>query len=167
MSDQEPVSLAPSDPLLVELDQLQHRLGQGPCFNAALHAAKERVFRIADFTQAGSRWPGFVPEVPKLGVGSTMGFLLPTDDDDFGVLDFYSREPGVFTESSETAGVLLVSHAAVALVRAAAVSRPLSRSSAHEYAYSKPSGSPSPPGTSRAGRGGLPFHPPSGGTARF
>ncbi|MGW6289858.1 GAF and ANTAR domain-containing protein [Streptomyces sp. NPDC055107] len=115
LSDEEAVSLAPSEPLVVELDQLQYRLGQGPCFDAARHAVKERVFRIADFTQVELRWPHFVPEALKLGVGSMMGFLLLTDDDDFGALNFYSREPGAFTGDSETAGVLLASHAAVAL----------------------------------------------------
>ncbi|MGW5926992.1 GAF and ANTAR domain-containing protein [Streptomyces anulatus] len=115
LSDQEALSLAPSEPLVAELDQLQYRLGQGPCFDAARHAAKERVFRIADFTLVESRWPGFVPEALKLGVGSMMGFLLLTDDDDFGALNFYSHRPGAFTENSQTAGVLLASHAAVAL----------------------------------------------------
>lgn len=115
LSDQEAVSLAPSEPLVVELDQLQYRLGQGPCFDAARHSTGERVFRIADFTQAGSRWPGFVPEALKLGAGSMMGFLLYTDDDDFGALNFYSHKPGAFTDNSQAAGVLLASHSAVAL----------------------------------------------------
>ncbi len=43
-----------------------------------------------------------------------MGFLLFTDDEDLGALNFYSRTPGAFTADSETAGLLLASHAAVA-----------------------------------------------------
>ncbi|MGW9362194.1 GAF and ANTAR domain-containing protein, partial [Streptomyces diastaticus] len=108
-------SLAPTRPLVVELDQLQHRLREGPCFDAARHAVKERVFRIHDFTEVESRWPAFVPEARKLGVGSMMGFLLFTDDEDFGALNFYASRPGAFTDVSEAAGVLLASHAAVAL----------------------------------------------------
>ncbi|WP_415940048.1 GAF and ANTAR domain-containing protein [Streptomyces sp. 039-1] len=108
-------SLAPTQPLVVELDQLQHRLGQGPCFDAARHAVRERVFRIHDFTEVESRWPAFVPQAQKLGVGSMMGFLLFTDDEDFGELNFYSSQPGAFTDVSEAAGVMLASHAAVAL----------------------------------------------------
>ncbi|MGW8889389.1 GAF and ANTAR domain-containing protein [Streptomyces sp. NPDC055749] len=115
LNDQQAVSLAPSERLVVKLDQLHHRLGQGPCFDAARHSVKERVFRIADFTLEESRWPDFVPEALKLGAGSMMGFLLFTEDEDFGALNFYSREPGAFTEVSQTAGVLLASHAAVAL----------------------------------------------------
>ncbi|MFD4025749.1 GAF and ANTAR domain-containing protein [Streptomyces sp. NPDC058576] len=116
LSGQESLSLAPSEPLVAELDQLQRKLDQGgPCFDAARRSTGERVFRIGDFTEAESRWPAFVPEALKLGVGSMMGFLLFTEDEDFGALNFYSRRPGAFTEDSERAGVLLASHAAVSL----------------------------------------------------
>ncbi|MGW3661873.1 GAF and ANTAR domain-containing protein [Streptomyces sp. NPDC005141] len=117
---QEVQTLAPTDQLVVQLDQLQQRLGQGPCFDAARNSVKERVFRIPDFTLQESRWPDFVPQAQKLGVGSMMGFLLFTDDEDFGALNFYSPRPGAFTEVSEASSVLLASHAAVALSSARA-----------------------------------------------
>lgn len=47
-----------------------------------------------------------------------MGVLLFTEDEDLGALNLYSREPGAFTATSETAGWLLASHAAVAFFRA-------------------------------------------------
>ncbi|TGZ11895.1 GAF and ANTAR domain-containing protein [Streptomyces rhizosphaericola] len=115
LSGQTAQTLALTEPLVGELDQLQHRLGQGPCFDAARRSAGERIFRITDFTQEEERWPDFVPRAEKLGVGSMMGFLLYTEDENFGALNFYSRKPGAFTADSETAGVLLASHAAVAL----------------------------------------------------
>lgn len=43
-----------------------------------------------------------------------MGFLLFTEGEELGALNFYSREPGAFTEGSELAGWLLASHAAIA-----------------------------------------------------
>jgi hypothetical protein len=43
-----------------------------------------------------------------------MGFLLFTDEEDLGALNFYSRRPGAFGEAGELAGWLLASHAAVA-----------------------------------------------------
>ncbi|ROV68785.1 GAF and ANTAR domain-containing protein [Streptomyces globisporus] len=109
------VSLAPTEPWVAELDQLQRKLGQGPCFDAAHPSTGERVLRMADFTEAEPRWADFVAEARKWGVGSMMGFLLYTEDEDFGALNFYSRRPGAFTEESERAGVILASHAAVAL----------------------------------------------------
>lgn len=74
----------------------------------------ERQFRIADFTDEAQRWPKYVPEARKLNLGSMMGFLLFTEDEDLGALNMYSYRPGAFTEADETAGWLLASHAAVA-----------------------------------------------------
>ncbi|MFE3265594.1 GAF and ANTAR domain-containing protein [Streptomyces sp. NPDC059215] len=108
-------TLAPTEQLVRDLDRLQQRVGHGPCFDAAREAETERPFRIPDFTTALARWPGFVPEALERGVGSMMGFLLFTDDEEFGTLNLYSRRPGAFTEVSEDAAVMLASHAAVAL----------------------------------------------------
>ncbi|MET9127762.1 GAF and ANTAR domain-containing protein [Streptomyces sp. NPDC004528] len=108
-------TLAPTEQLVADLDGLQESLGEGPCFDAARHGVRERVFRIADFTAEESRWPAFVPQARKRGVGSMMGFLLFTLDEDFGALNFYAHRPGAFTQGSEHAAVMLASHAAVAL----------------------------------------------------
>ncbi|KOG33475.1 GAF and ANTAR domain-containing protein [Streptomyces resistomycificus] len=107
-------SLAPSDQLVIDSDRLQERLGEGPCFDAARKREGERVFRIADFTDEQPRWPAYAPQAHALGVGSMMGFLLFTEDEQFGALNLYSRRAGAFTEASELAGWLLASHAAVA-----------------------------------------------------
>ncbi|MEU6218674.1 GAF and ANTAR domain-containing protein [Streptomyces sp. NPDC047022] len=107
-------SLAPTHELVVGSDRLQERLGEGPCFDAALRREGERVFRIADLTRSQPRWPAFAPQARDLGVGSMMGFLLFTEDEDLGALNLYSHRPGAFTEASEMAGWLLASHAAVA-----------------------------------------------------
>ncbi|MCT9114448.1 GAF domain-containing protein, partial [Streptomyces mirabilis] len=106
--------LAPTHQLVIDSDQLQQRLGEGPCFDAARSSQGERVFRIADLTGEQPRWPAYAPQVRALGVGSMMGFLLFTDDENLGALNLYSRKPGAFTEASELAGWLLASHAAVA-----------------------------------------------------
>ncbi|MGI5430192.1 GAF and ANTAR domain-containing protein [Streptomyces sp. CA-179760] len=74
----------------------------------------ERVFRIADLTGEHQRRPAYAPQAHALGVGSMMGLLLFTDEQDLGALNIYSRKPGAFTENSELAGWLLASHAAVA-----------------------------------------------------
>lgn len=107
-------SLAPTDPFVSDSDILQQQMGEGPCFDAARSSQGERVFRIADLTTEHQRWPAYAPRAHALGVGSMMGFLLFTDEEDLGALNFYSRKPGVFTPDSETAGWLLASHAAVA-----------------------------------------------------
>ncbi|MFD9093110.1 ANTAR domain-containing protein [Streptomyces collinus] len=107
-------SLAPTHQLVVDSDSLQERLQEGPCFDAARTQEGERVFRIADFEAPSPRWPAYVPQARKLGLGSMMGFLLFTEDEDLGALNIYSHDAGAFSEISETAGWLLASHAAVA-----------------------------------------------------
>ncbi|GGU98333.1 transcription antitermination regulator [Streptomyces filipinensis] len=107
-------TLAPTRQLVVDSDRLQERLGEGPCFDAARNGTREPVFRIADFTREEPRWPAFAPQARQLGVGSMMGFLLYTEDEELGALNIYSRRPGAFTHASELAGWLLASHAAVA-----------------------------------------------------
>ncbi|MEE4544072.1 GAF and ANTAR domain-containing protein [Streptomyces sp. V4-01] len=108
-------TLAPTEKLVVDSDRLQARTKQGPCFEAARFKGTKQVYRIGDLGSERERWQTFSPQAHALGVGSMMGFLLFTEDEDFGALNFYSRTPGAFTEASETAGVLLASHAAVAL----------------------------------------------------
>ncbi|MGW7353847.1 GAF and ANTAR domain-containing protein [Streptomyces sp. NPDC054784] len=107
-------TLAPTSRLVLGSHELQERLGQGPCFDAARIADRERVYRIADLTAAQQRWPEYAPLAGELGVGSMMGFLLFTDEEELGALNLYSHKPGAFTEDSEMAGWLLASHAAVA-----------------------------------------------------
>ncbi|MFD8050231.1 MULTISPECIES: GAF and ANTAR domain-containing protein [Streptomyces] len=107
-------TLAPTHELVVESDKLQEQMGEGPCFDAARTKDGERVRRIPDFTEEEPRWPSYAPEARRLGIGSMMGFLLYTEEEDLGALNIYSREAGAFTDASELAGWLLASHAAVA-----------------------------------------------------
>ncbi|MFG2386295.1 hypothetical protein [Streptomyces avermitilis] len=53
---------------------------------------------IPDFTAEQQRWPAYVPPAREVQLGSMMGFLLFTDDEDLGALNLYSRRPGAFTE---------------------------------------------------------------------
>ncbi|MEU6847735.1 GAF and ANTAR domain-containing protein [Streptomyces sp. NPDC046716] len=110
-------TLAASGPMVDESDRLQEQLGEGPCFDAA--RIEHPVFRIHDLSTETIRWQHYAPKAHALGIGSMMGFLLYTDDqDNLGALNLYSRKPGAFTDDSETAGWLLASHAAVALAGA-------------------------------------------------
>ncbi|WBB61670.1 GAF and ANTAR domain-containing protein [Streptomyces sp. WMMC500] len=109
-------SVAPTAQVVRESDGIQHRVQEGPCYDAVQHS--ERVFRVPDFTRSQPRWPRYAPEARRLGLGSMMGFLLYTEDQELGALNIYSRRPGVFGRTSETAGWVLASHAAVAFASA-------------------------------------------------
>jgi transcriptional regulator with GAF, ATPase, and Fis domain len=106
LHDKKVRTLAPTDRLVIDSDRLQEQL-------AARTKDGERVFRIPDFTREQPRWPDYAPRAQRLGVGSMMGFLLYTEDEELGALNIYSRRPGAFTEAGELAGWLLASHAAV------------------------------------------------------
>lgn len=93
-------------------DRMQSEVSEGPCFDAA--RKPQEIYRIADMTTTVERWPRYAPRARELGIGSMMGFLLYTDDDNLGALDLYSSRPNAFTERSEHVGWLLASHAAVA-----------------------------------------------------
>ncbi|MFF4759515.1 GAF and ANTAR domain-containing protein [Streptomyces sp. NPDC001292] len=115
------VTLAANGDMVMESDRLQGEMDEGPCFDAARRVDGDRLFRIADLTRPQPAWPRYAPAARDLGIGSMMGFLLYTQDQDFGALNLYSSRPGSFTADSETAGWLLASHAAVAVAGARTV----------------------------------------------
>ncbi|SCK33405.1 GAF domain-containing protein [Streptomyces sp. WMMB 714] len=105
-------TLAATSDVVRASDRIQGDVGEGPCFDAA--RVPQEVYRIADMTETVERWPRYAPEARKLGVGSMMGFLLYTEEDNLGALDIYSSRPNAFSKASEDIGWMLASHAAVA-----------------------------------------------------
>ncbi|HEV7627472.1 MAG TPA: GAF and ANTAR domain-containing protein, partial [Streptomyces sp.] len=105
-------TLATTSDVVRASDRIQGELGEGPCFDAA--RIPEKIYRIGDMTESVTRWPRYAPQARELGVGSMMGFLLYTEEDNLGALDLYSSKPNGFTKQSEHVGWLLASHAAVA-----------------------------------------------------
>ncbi|WP_181767168.1 GAF and ANTAR domain-containing protein [Streptomyces albidus (ex Kaewkla and Franco 2022)] len=105
-------TLATSSDLVRASDRVQGELAEGPCFDAT--RVPQEVYRVADMTETVERWPRYAPQARELGIGSMMGFLLFTDEDNLGALDIYSSRPNAFTKQSEHVGWLLSSHAAVA-----------------------------------------------------
>ncbi|MFS8197952.1 GAF and ANTAR domain-containing protein [Streptomyces sp. CWNU-52B] len=93
-------------------DRIQGDLREGPCFDAVTD--RQQIYTIQDLRQPSTRWPLFAPELRKMGMGSMMGFLLFTEDDDLGALNLYSESPDTFDDTAQRAGWILASHAAVA-----------------------------------------------------
>ncbi|WP_310279096.1 putative bifunctional diguanylate cyclase/phosphodiesterase [Haloactinomyces albus] len=106
-------TLAASSDRVRKSDHIQGELGEGPCFDVAV--GKEQIYRIPDLTESQDRWPRYGPRARELGVGSMMGFLLFTEQDNLGALNLYSSQPNAFNEHSEQVGWILGAHAAVAL----------------------------------------------------
>jgi GAF domain-containing protein len=97
-----------------EMDDLQERLGEGPCLDAAW---QQEVVRVDDVA-TDERWPTFTAQAAALGVGTMLCFQLFVEGDHLGALNLYSRTPGAFDDESLEIGQMLASHAAIALAGA-------------------------------------------------
>ncbi|MFD9284422.1 GAF and ANTAR domain-containing protein [Streptomyces mirabilis] len=104
--------LAATSDVVRRADRIQQDLREGPCFDAVTD--RQQIYTIEDLSRPHERWSHFAPELKRLGMGSVMGFLLFTEDDELGALNLYSRRPHTFDEAAQRAGWILASHAAVA-----------------------------------------------------
>ncbi|MHA5047136.1 GAF and ANTAR domain-containing protein [Streptomyces sp. SD15] len=105
-------ALAATSDVVRRADRIQQDLREGPCFDAVTE--RRQVYTIEDSRRPHERWSRFAPELRKLGIGSVLGFLLFTEDDELGALNLYSHRPDTFDEAARRAGWILASHAAVA-----------------------------------------------------
>lgn len=104
-------SVAPSSDVVAHLDQLQHRLHEGPCVDAIF---ERPVYRTGDIGNDG-RWPRFGAEAAAAGVRSMLGFRLFTSKSTIGALNLYAWAEDAFDEDAERIGELFAAHAAVTL----------------------------------------------------
>jgi GAF domain-containing protein len=95
-------------------DALQNETGQGPCLDAMW---KEQTVRVDDLA-ADPRWPVLGPRAGERGVGSMLCLQLFVHEDTLGALDLLAHEKAAFTDESEHIGLLLASHAAIAVADA-------------------------------------------------
>ncbi|MFJ8934734.1 GAF and ANTAR domain-containing protein [Streptomyces sp. NPDC102365] len=105
-------ALAATSDVVRRSDRMQQDLREGPCFDAVTD--RQQIYAIEDLREPNKKWPRFAPGLRKLGMGSMMGFLLFTEDDNLGALNVYSHKPDAFDEAARRAGWILASHAAVA-----------------------------------------------------
>jgi hypothetical protein len=94
-----------------ELDELQMRLGEGPCLEASLH---DTVVRTDDFREE-VRWRKYSAAVVEAGVLSGLSFKLYTADRTAGALNLFGFKPNAWNPDAETIGMVLAAHAASAL----------------------------------------------------
>ena len=105
-------SVAPTAPIVKELDDIQQQFQQGPCLQAA--TTDDLVVRCTDL-QDEPRWPQFAAAATKLGVYSMLSFQLYTHRGGTGALNLLGGAPRAFSHEAEAVGAMLATHAAVAL----------------------------------------------------
>jgi len=99
-----------TDPVVAEIDSLQHRSGEGPCLDAVAH----RLIFYADDLDRDLRWLHFAPLARNAGIRSVLALPL-TSDAQMGALNLYSRYPAAFGVDGRAKAAILVSLASLAL----------------------------------------------------
>ncbi len=104
---------AGTDPLVWDLDALQHALGEGP----SLHVVAQQV-TVGDHLRNEQRWPRYVAGALEHGVKAQLGIRLYVEDETLGILNLYSTEKETIDPEVVRAAELFATHAALALGRA-------------------------------------------------
>jgi GAF domain-containing protein len=102
-----------TDPIVTEVDLLQHRTGEGPCLDAITQGA---IF-YADDLHADARWPRFGPQAAARGMRSLLAVPLSANGT-LGALNLYAHYPSAFGVLDRARAVLLAALAAVAFTSA-------------------------------------------------
>jgi GAF domain-containing protein len=102
---------APTGQLAELVDRAQYELDEGPCLDSARRQVTVRCDDLRDET----RWPLFARRAVELGVLSMLSVQLFVEGSRYGALNMYSPDPHAFDDVDESVGVLLASHAAIAL----------------------------------------------------
>ncbi|TCM48900.1 GAF domain-containing protein [Kribbella sp. VKM Ac-2568] len=107
-------TIAVTDPLVEQSDQLQLDCGEGP--SLAVLANRDTVV-IAD-TESDDRWPVWGPKAAALGLRSVLTVRLHTSGSTLGVLQLFNTEPHAFDADDDAVAHILARHASVALSNA-------------------------------------------------
>jgi GAF domain-containing protein len=99
-----------TDPVVVEVDALQHRNSEGPCLDAITH----RLIFYANDLGNDLRWPNFAPHAAKAGIRSVLALPLSVDTQR-GALNLYAGFSDAFGVVDRAKAAILASLASVAL----------------------------------------------------
>ena len=98
-----------TDPVVIQLDAIQQRTGEGPCLDAMSTGNAFYAEDLADDT----RWPSFGREISAVGIRSLLALPLMLDGS-AGALNLYARYPHAFGVIDRGRGLLLAAIAGAA-----------------------------------------------------
>ena len=104
-------SQAVSDPLVSKLDDLQHRLREGPCVESA---EEKRTIRVDDLRDE-NRWPAFVSAARDLGVSAILSVRLFSAASVSAALNLYAMQPSAFDDEDADWAIMLAAPAGLAV----------------------------------------------------
>lgn len=106
-----PRTVAHTDVIAKQADDLQYELDEGPCLSAL---AEQEAYLLRDVA-SDERWPRWGPAAAQLGVGSIMSVRMADDEQTHGALNLYSRKVDAFDEDDVDLALVFASHAATAI----------------------------------------------------
>lgn len=104
-------TVAATDPLAHEADELQYKLNEGPCYAAV---TDERVVLVSDLW-ASSDFPRYGSEACDIGLGSQLAIQLLHDDGQQAGLNLYAFRREAFDRSTIQFAELFATQAAAVL----------------------------------------------------
>jgi len=105
-----------SGALVTDLDEIQFKLGEGPCVDAMNPSIPDDIVRV-DHARHEQRWPTYIPQAVGCGLRSQLGLRLYTEKKTIGALNLYSTSTDVISRDTELMAELFATHAAMALGR--------------------------------------------------
>lgn len=111
-----------TEPIAMELDQLQYETGEGPCVNAACQSGPAHA--RSDDLAAEPAWPKFGPAAVERGFAAVLSTaLFPHAQFQrlSGALNIYARRAHALDTSARDVALLLATHASLALIGTQAV----------------------------------------------
>jgi hypothetical protein len=104
-----------TEDLALKLDEVQYRLGEGPCVEATRTPGIGLTFS-GDLAQ-GVQFPTFGPAAAELGAHSVLavGLFPDGEKDRFGALNIYAFQAGGLDEFDRDIALILAAHASTAL----------------------------------------------------
>jgi GAF domain-containing protein len=104
-------TVAPTDPIIANVDACQYELQEGPCYDTATHES----FTVAFNLERDPRWPRYGPMASSMGLHAQLAVLLTDTGKVRTALNLYASQPHEFTNESIELAEMFASHAAVAL----------------------------------------------------
>ena len=92
-------TVAPTAPVLYDLDRAQQDLGEGPCLDASEHGEH----MISPDLRVDPRFPRYGPVAAELGFVAQVGLSLFIRPESRGALNLYSERPGAFEDLTDLA----------------------------------------------------------------
>ncbi|MFC8039813.1 GAF and ANTAR domain-containing protein [Paenarthrobacter sp. NPDC057355] len=111
MRQKRPVAVADSSPLARQLDEIQNRLGDGPC----LTALRTRTMTHVPDIRRENRWPAYMQAVENTNVGAILALPLDVNSTSAAVVNLYSAHPHGFDEEDVLAAQRVTATGAKAL----------------------------------------------------